>query len=89
MATLTQNAVELPSSLLADIKRYANEEGRSVDELVEEAVRLYMEVEPRHNAVLRRARKETREAADSVGLTPDEYVMKIVKDERAKLHQSE
>ena len=85
MATLTQNSVELPASLLAEAKSYAQLEDRAVEALIEEAVRLYMEAEPKQNAFFRTNRAE----AKALGYTPEEYAVKVVKEVRAERRASE
>lgn len=80
MAVTTENGIELPPSLLEDAKRYAEQENRPVAAMIEEAVRLYMETDPKLNAFFR----QNREVARAAGLTPDEYVQKIVDEVRAE-----
>jgi hypothetical protein len=84
MATILANAVQLPTSLLAEARRYAEAESRPVDDLIEEAVRLYLEVDPKLNALRRRMRQETLDAATASGLSPEEYIRKIIQDDRAE-----
>jgi hypothetical protein len=84
MATVTDNSVELPAALLEDAKRYAIEEGRPVAALIEEAVRQYLEIDPKLHAMSR----EFREKARELGLTPDEYAVRMVKEVRAERRAS-
>lgn len=84
MSTATQNSVELSAALMEKARRYAAQENRSVDALVDEALRLYMETEPELNAFFRR----NRQAAAAQGFTPDEYAQKIVDEIRAEHRKS-
>ncbi len=80
MATVAENSVSVSAALLQQAKRYAIEEGRPVEALLEEALALYMEVEPRFHMTARMHRQRATE----MGLTLDDYVMRVVKESRAE-----
>jgi predicted transcriptional regulator len=81
MATLTATSIELPSNLLAEAKQYAQQENRPVEALIQDALLQYMEVPPHVHARSRRFQEE----ATALGLTPDEYSVRLVKEARAEL----
>jgi hypothetical protein len=81
MATEVANSVDVPAELLSAAKDYAEREGRPVGDLVEEALRLYMEVDPRMHAMSR----VHRARAAALGLTPEEYAVQMVKEARAEM----
>lgn len=80
MATELKSSVELPSALIEEAYRYAAQEGRPLQALIEEAMRLYMETGPAENAFFR----SNREKAKALGLSLDEYATKLVKEARAE-----
>ena len=79
MATTNSNPISLPPDLIAAAQQYANAAHQSLSEVAEQALRFYIEVDPELNTL----RQFHKEQAASLGLTPEEYVMRLVKESRA------
>lgn len=79
MAGSPSNLIAFPPDLIAAAEQYAKEAHRSVDEVAEEALRFYVNANPQLNAL----RQFHKERAASLGLSSDEYVVKLVKEDRA------
>lgn len=80
MAEPNSNVIVLPPDLIAAAEQYAREVHKSVNEIAEQALRFYIDAEPELNAL----RQFHKERAASLGLTPEEYVMQIVKESRTE-----
>ena len=83
MADSKSNVIAFPPDLIAAAERYAQETRTSVSALAEQALRLYLDADPDLNAL----RRFHIQQAASLGLTPDEYVMHIVKESRSEKRQ--
>jgi hypothetical protein len=80
MAETNSNVIVLPAELMAAAQQYASEVHKSVDEVAEQALRFYIDAEPELNAL----RQFHKERAAALGLTPEEYVMQVVKESRTE-----
>lgn len=80
MADTTPNVIAFPPDLIAAAEQYARETNKSVSDVAQEALRFYVDADPELNAL----RRYHKEQAALLGLSPDEYVMHLVKQSRAE-----
>jgi len=78
MAGTNSNLIAFPPDLIAAAEQYAQQAHTTVSAVAEEALRFYVDADPQLNAL----RRHHKEQAAAFGLTPDEYVMHIVKESR-------
>ena len=71
------SSASFPADLQASLQRYAEKNGRSVQEVAEEAVRTFLDDEEMTDI-----RRFHALRAETLGLTLDDYVMALVKEDR-------
>ncbi len=84
MAKTSAVTVTIPPELLASLQRYAEKNGRSIQDVAEEAMRMLVDDEEmtdiRRYHVLR---------AETLGLSLDDYVMTLVKEDRRERREQQ
>jgi hypothetical protein len=78
------NSILLPPDLYSTVKRFSEATSLSVDSVAETALRYYFDTDPE----LDRIRDLHLARANALGLTPDDYVDKLVHEARAERRQS-
>ena len=80
----TVNSIMLPPDLYSTVKRFSEASSLSVDSVAETALRHYFDTDPE----LDRIRNLHLARANALGLTPEDYVNKLVHEARAERQQS-
>ena len=85
MAITTAHSIELSPALVRELQDRAEAEGRSVEAVLSDALHEYLEIDPK----LRAISLVHRQKAEALGLTNDEYAVRLVKEVRAERRASE
>ena len=84
MSELVANSFNLPSDLQTSLQSYAEKNGRSVQDVAEEAIRAFLDDEEMTDLRRYHALK-----AEGMGLSLNDYVLNLVKEHRREKREQQ